>query len=129
MKNIILALIMFTSIGLAPVAINSGLALAQIQDGIDATCPGGVCPDTNPEDSVNALVAQIINILSWAVGVISVIMIMVGGFKYVTSNGDNSKVTSGKNTIIYALIGLAIVALSQIIVQFVLDLVIPPPAP
>jgi hypothetical protein len=48
-------------------------------------------------------------------------MIMVGGFKYVTSGGDGSKVSSAKSTIIYAIVGLVIVALSQGIVKLVLN--------
>jgi uncharacterized membrane protein len=65
--------------------------------------------------------AASINILSVVVGVIAVIMIIVGGFRYITSGGASEKVTSAKNTIMYAVIGLIIVALSQVIVQFVLD--------
>jgi hypothetical protein len=48
-------------------------------------------------------------------------MIVVGGFRYVTSAGDSTKVGSAKNTILYALIGLIIVALAQIVVRFVLS--------
>ena len=55
------------------------------------------------------------------VGSISVIMILVGGFRYVTSGGKQESVTGAKNTILYALVGLVIVALSQIVVRFVLD--------
>jgi len=48
-------------------------------------------------------------------------MLIFGGFRYVTSGGKQESVTSAKNTIIYAIIGLVIVALAQIIVQFVLN--------
>jgi hypothetical protein len=47
-------------------------------------------------------------------------MIVWGGLRYITSGGDSNKLSSAKNTIIYALIGLIIVALSQFIVRFVL---------
>lgn len=53
-------------------------------------------------------------------GVVSVIMIIIGGLKYITSAGDSGNVSGAKNTILYAIIGLVIVALSQIIVRFVL---------
>ncbi len=55
------------------------------------------------------------------IGIVAVVMIMVGGFKYVTAGGDSSNITSAKHTIIYALIGLVIVAMAQFLVQFVLD--------
>ena len=49
------------------------------------------------------------------------IVIVVAGFKYVTSAGDASKIASAKNTLIYAIVGLIIVAMSQAIVRFVLQ--------
>lgn len=70
---------------------------------------------------VNNLITDVINLFSIIVGIVAVIMIIVGGFKYVTSGGDSGNISGAKNTIIYALIGLVIVALAQFLVQFVLD--------
>ena len=70
---------------------------------------------------VQGIVTDMINIFSVVVGIISVVMIIFGGFKYITSGGDSGNVTGAKNTIIYAVIGLVIVALAQFIVQFVLN--------
>lgn len=78
---------------------------------------------TNSEETkqkVNDLITQVINIFSVVVGVVSVIMIIIGGFKYITSGGDSGNVSGAKNTILYAIIGLIVVALSQLIVKFVL---------
>jgi hypothetical protein len=47
-------------------------------------------------------------------------MIIIGGLKYITSSGDSNNITSAKNTILYAIIGLVVVALAQFIVKFVL---------
>ncbi|HTE57399.1 MAG TPA: pilin [Verrucomicrobiae bacterium] len=69
---------------------------------------------------VNGVIATVVNILSAVVGVVAVIMILIGGFRYVISGGDSSSTASAKNTIIYAIVGLIIVALAQIIVRFVL---------
>lgn len=77
-------------------------------------------PDGDAANTVNDLVATIINIFSWVVGVVAVIMIIIGGFRYITSNGDSGNVTGAKNTILYAIVGLVIVALAQFIVKFVL---------
>lgn len=71
-------------------------------------------------DKVNNLITQIINIFSVIVGIIAVIFIIIGGLKYITSGGDSGNVTGAKNTILYAIIGLIIVALAQFIVRFVL---------
>lgn len=72
-------------------------------------------------DKLTDIIKTIINIVSVIVGVVAVIMIVFGGLKYITSGGDSSNVSSAKNTIIYAIIGLVIVALAQFIVRFVLD--------
>lgn len=84
----------------------------------------GVCGDgtsVNAEDTVSTLVEDVITIFSWIVGVASVLMIMVGGFKYITSQGDSNSINSAKNTILYAIIGLVIVAFAQVIVRFVIN--------
>jgi hypothetical protein len=70
---------------------------------------------------INNIVHTIVNLLSAVVGVVAVIMIIVGGLRYVTSGGNDTSVTSAKNTILYAVIGLVVVALAQIIVRFTLS--------
>lgn len=70
---------------------------------------------------INELIKQIINVFSVIVGIVAVIMMIYGGLRYITSGGDSGNVTSAKNTILYAIIGLIIVALAQIIVKFVLN--------
>lgn len=95
----------------------------------DSLCSGANL-STNPSDcagstaeannSVNNIIKTVINIFSLVVGVVAVIMIIIGGLRYITSGGDSGNVTNAKNTILYAIIGLVIVALAQIIVKFVL---------
>lgn len=85
------------------------------------TTPAGGCDVSGGTSTINTLITQIVNIFSIIVGIISVIMIIYGGFRYVTSGGDSNNVSNAKNTIIYAIIGLVVVALAQFIVQFVLD--------
>jgi hypothetical protein len=89
-------------------------------EAIGGTYSGGTCSDGSAKAQPQDLISEIITIFSWVVGAISVIMLIFGGFKYVTSGGDSGKITSAKNTIVYALVGLVIVALSQVIVNFVL---------
>jgi hypothetical protein len=71
--------------------------------------------------SVASLLQKAVNIFSAVVGVIAVIFIIYGGLKYITSAGDPGNVTAAKNTIIYAIIGLVVVALAQFIVHFVIN--------
>ena len=109
----------------APLALATGSVSAQsaIQDGLET---GAIQTDpdaggADAEETVNNIVATVINVFSFVVGVISVIMIIIGGLKYITSGGDAGNVTGAKNTILYAVIGLVVVALAQIIVRFVID--------
>lgn len=95
----------------------SGANFEFTQDPSSAECAGGGADAT---ERINTLVRQVINFLSAIVGIVAVIMIIVGGLRYITSGGNDTSVTSAKNTILYAIIGLIIVALSQLIVRFVL---------
>ena len=90
-----------------------------LNNGAVATDPEAA--DEDPSDQVNDIIRLVINIFSLIVGVISVIMIIIGGLKYITSGGDSGNVSGAKNTILYAVIGLVVVALAQVIVRFVLD--------
>ena len=86
------------------------------------TANGDCSSDANTgAGKVQGIVTDMINIFSLVVGIISVIMIIYGGFKYITSGGDSGNVTGARNTITYAVIGLVIVALAQFVVQFVLN--------
>lgn len=102
----------------AEVNIGNGLCEgAQLQVGSDGDCAN----DGEAQDKVNSVISTVINIFSLVVGVVSVIMIIIGGLRYITSGGDSGKVSGAKNTILYAIIGLVIVALAQFIVRFVLS--------
>jgi hypothetical protein len=87
---------------------------------------GGCTQDINTgTQTISDTIKKIVNIFSAIIGIVAVIMIIYGGFKYISSGGDSGNVTSAKNTIIYAVIGLIIVAMAQFIVQFVLGRIVP----
>lgn len=71
--------------------------------------------------NITSLAKTVVNLFSIIVGAVSIIMIIYGGFRYITSGGDSGRVGNAKNTLIYAIIGLVIVALAQIIVRYVLS--------
>ena len=88
--------------------------------GIGIAGDGGDCTDTTGSPTVQSVVRAGISLLSYLVGIAAIILIIVGGFKYITSGGDSNKVGSAKSTILYALIGLVIAVLAQVLVRFVL---------
>jgi len=65
------------------------------------------------------------NILLFVVGALSVIMLIVGGLRYVISGGNASAVTAAKNTILYAIVGLVIAFLAFAAVNFVIGAITP----
>lgn len=80
------------------------------------------CSSANvSSSSVGGIAKNIVSLFSVVVGAVSILMIIYGGFRYITSGGDSGKVGNAKNTLIYAVVGLVIVALAQLIVHFVLN--------
>ena len=46
-------------------------------------------------------------------------MLIIGGIRYVVSGGDSGAVTSAKNTILYAIVGIVVAILAYALVNFV----------
>lgn len=84
------------------------------------TASGNSCSSGSGQ-GVQDTVVNVINILSMVGGALAVIMLIVGGMRYVISAGNPEATKSARSTIIYALVGLVIIAVAQIIVQFVLN--------
>lgn len=117
-------LFLIASLGLFISVNNSALAIDAFGNG---ACSGrasntGVCQESanTTGNSIFNDAQAVINTLLVVVGIIAVVMMIVGGLKLITSNGDASSVTSGKNTIMYAIIGLVLALLSFGIVNFVI---------
>ena len=92
----------------------------KVCEGIGLAGTSGTCEDEAGSPTVQGTVRTGVVLMSYLVGVAAIIMVILGAFKYVTSGGDTNKVTSAKNTIVYALIGLVVAVLAQILVRFVL---------
>ena len=135
LRNTIVSLLSAATLVAVPIAapaLASAAASASganIQDcltqgtSLDATSTD-TCNGTSAQTgatNINNIIKTVINVFSLVVGIVAVIMIIAGGFRYIASGGDSNKITSAKNTIIYAIIGLVVVALAQFIVQFVLS--------
>jgi hypothetical protein len=106
----------------APVAVYAATDIeGSLCSGAELDVSGTATCGTEGTTRVQGIIESIINIFSIIVGVVAVIMIIYGGFQYISSGGDSSKIGTAKNTIIYAVIGLVIVALAQFVVRFVLE--------
>jgi len=105
---------------LAVPIINSGQVFAldgKAENGFES---GIVKSGGTSGDTVSAFVQSIVNILLFIAGIISVVVIVVSGLRFVLSNGDASAVSKAKNAIIYAVIGLVVAIMAYAIVNFIL---------
>lgn len=105
----------FAASAVIPV-LQPDVAQAQLTEGIQDATPDDVAGPTDLKTTIK----DAINVLLYVIGVVAVVMVIYGGFRYVTSGGDSSGVTSAKNTILYAIIGLVVAALAYALINFVL---------
>ena len=118
LRNAILVLGVIVGIGIMAPA-GAYAANSVISEQCAGDTESRVCVDENADP--NALIKSIVNVLLFIVGAISVVMIIIGGLLYVLSAGDNGRVTTAKNTIMYAVVGLVVSFIAFAIVQFVFD--------
>jgi cytochrome bd-type quinol oxidase subunit 2 len=122
-KITVIRVLLFSSVSLAFAQLDVG----EILDGFEGT--GG---------SLSGFIVIILNWLIGFAGVICVVMIIVGGYSYMTAGGDESKVKDASKTLTNAIIGLVICFIAVILVNYVLENFLtpntpptptPPPAP
>ena len=114
---IAVAIISVTTLCLSPAAYaERSSAKDCIRQGAD-----GVGSTGSSSSSVSDIAATISNIMLFILGAVAVIMIIVGGIRYATSNGDQSAVKGAKDTILYAVVGLIVALVAYAIVNFVIN--------
>lgn len=127
LKKSLLSLLMLPLMALGVTAVVPAVAYA-VPDG---TCNAGELSLSEGVDCAKGeeqqgdlfapggLFQTITNVLLFLVGAVAVIMLIIGGIRYVISGGDQSAVTSAKNTILYAIVGIVVALLAYGIVNFV----------
>jgi hypothetical protein len=127
-KFLLIALVaMGLTVGIGIVAADPALAASakdEICAGVGAASGTGGCTTKSGEPTVDSIITSVVNILSLFVGILAIIMVIYSGFKYVTSGGDSGKISSAKNTLIYAIVGIVVAAVARPLVQFVLNRVL-----
>ncbi len=81
----------------------------------------GQIQGTGAKTDLLGTVQTIINVVIGLVGVIAVVVMIIGGINFITSQGDTNKVTKARNTILYGVVGLIVALLAFAIVNFVMD--------
>jgi len=109
-KITVIGVLLFSS-----VSLTFALSVGEILSGFEGT--GGSLSDF------------IVTILNWFIGaaaLVCVVMIIVGGYSYMTAGGDQQRVGTATKTLTNAIIGLAICFVAVILVNFVLDTFLKP---
>lgn len=88
-----------------------------------------VCKDVNTQSKSNKnpilnILKTALNIISYVAGIAAIILIVIAGITFMTSGGDPQSVSSARNTIIYAIVGIIILVVSQAIITFIIDKVL-----
>jgi len=102
-----------------------GLAILPLTVSAISTCdvdPNSVICKSEEKDDVIKYVGIIVNTLLYALGAVSVVVIIIAGIGYTTSTGDPAAITKAKSTLMYAVVGLVVALLSYAIVNFVLGI-------
>lgn len=127
--TVLLTSLAFVAIGIVA-ALPSRVAAVDVVQPVCNNVTGSeqpaVCKDNNTDGGnpilgPDGVLTTYIRILSYAIGVISIIVIIIGGIRFITSNGDSQTVNAAQKTVIYAVVGLVVAAFSQALVLFVLS--------
>lgn len=101
---------------LGDVHVHQFLAAASDQIRTSAAAACGTACDTN---SIQTIFRGVANALIFLVGSVSVIMIIIGGLRYVISNGDSKQISAAKDTLLYAIIGVIVAIAAYAIINFI----------
>lgn len=123
------AAILLTLLGSVALIMPSGIALASgnpayagVQcKGAAAASPVCKAPTTDPLTGSNGIIVKATNLIALIAGFAAVIMIIIAGIKFITSQGDTGSVNEARKTIIYTCVGLVVIVLAKTIITFVVS--------
>lgn len=100
--------------------LSSGDSAVWAQSSADQARMGAESSGAGDSSDLPTVFKAVANILLYLVGALSVIFVIIGGFRYVISGGDANATAGAKSTIIYALIGIVVAFMAYAAVNFVL---------
>jgi hypothetical protein len=99
-----------------PCSILGGTSNGSVCSFGSSTIPAANC------SSLNSTIGEIVTLLFFIAGLVFFIMIVISGLKMMTSGGDREKFAGARSSLVYAIIGIVIVAGSFLIVEVVFGL-------
>lgn len=118
-KQLLAGFLVVAGLGVAVLSPEPAMAI-NVFDQCSGNSDSAVCK-AQGTDNAASLMQTVINILLFLVGSVAVIMIVVGGVRYTTSNGNASQTKEAKDTILYSVIGLIVAMMAYAIVNFVVS--------
>ena len=122
LKQFIPLLLVAVLIGATSLMFFQDVSALTLDDGVNASRGNGIPSQLLGGDG---FVSKVTNTLLFIVGALSVIMLIVGGFRYVISGGNSTAVTAAKNTVLYAIVGLVISFLAYAAITFIIGTLAP----
>jgi len=111
-----------TLVFVAAIFVSQDTFASSLMDGVNAARGDGQPSELFGGDGV---ITAITNVLLFIIGALSVIMLIIGGLRYVISGGNSTAVTAAKNTILYAIVGLVIAFLAFAAINFIINTIVP----
>ncbi|MDB5186546.1 MAG: rane protein of unknown function [Candidatus Saccharibacteria bacterium] len=115
-KQLVMACAFVVGLGVSALPV-SPVSAINVFGGCGGQSASAVCKAQG--DSATSMAQIITNTLLLLLGIVSVIMIIIGGIRYTTSAGDASRIKAAKDTIMYSVVGLVVALLAYGIVTFV----------
>ncbi len=115
MKSLVRKLSLIASVALPALAQRALAAPADLSQGSDMAGQGAGLSSDLPSQ-----ITAVTNTLLLVIGICAVIMLIIGGFRYVFSQGNEKAISGAKDTILYAIVGIVVAILSYAIVNFVI---------
>jgi hypothetical protein len=112
------ALLLFHVSALSPVKYEASASTGAACSSLTVLDPNNDC--SHGGTGFTSVISVVVQIISYIAGIIGVVMLIIGGFKFLTSGGDSQATASARSTVIFALIGLLVAAFAQVIVHFVI---------
>lgn len=104
-----------------------GLVLAQgaVGRGLERSGVGSMFgnSDLTTSRTVSELIISVIHLMLIFAGMIAVVFVIIGGYYYVTAQGNEEQAEKGKNTLINAIIGIVVIIMAYVIIDVVTNLV------
>lgn len=114
-KRIITPVTAFVTLSAVPFMAR---AAGEVQSGLSQiSSPFSFGGSITHSDNIIDLIANVISLLLFVAGAVAVVFIIVGGYRYITSAGNEETAEKGKNTVVNAVIGIAVIILSYVIIN------------